>query len=67
MHVPHSFSPPSSLAAFAHRLAAERRRRTFEVWGDWPTRLDPLTGAEPRSWQPLEVGDFLSYLTDGAR
>jgi hypothetical protein len=30
-------------------------------------RVDPLTGAEPRSWQPLEVGDFLSNLTDGAR
>jgi hypothetical protein len=25
-------------------------------------RVDPLTGAEP-----LEVGDFTSYLTDGAR
>jgi hypothetical protein len=30
-------------------------------------RVDPLTGAEPRSWQPLEVGDFLSFLTHGAR
>jgi hypothetical protein len=30
-------------------------------------RVDPVTGAEPRSWQPLEFEEVLPYLPGGAR
>jgi hypothetical protein len=30
-------------------------------------RVDPVTGAEPRSWQPLQFEEVLPYLPGGAR